>query len=1037
MRIASFITACFIAIPTFLGAQMTMSFDNDLVAYNRGLDLLEKQKYGAAKEQFEQAIKTVNNPNSEISANAHFYVAQCALELFHKDAEFLLKEFVRNYSTSPRVNDAWFALGNYNYRKKDYKEAIQYYDELDSKDLEEPKRSEYLFKKGYSYFQEQRLSDAGDLFFQMKDQTSVYFAPGVYYLGHVNFETKKYASALKQFQSLEGHPQFGEVVPYYIVQIYHYQKQFDELIGYGTPLLDNQDIKRRDEISRLIGEALYSEGEFAEATPFLERYMLSPYGKMPEDYYTLGYAYFRSNQFEKAAEQFSKISYTEDSLGQNSLYHLGESYLRSNKKSYARNAYRAASKMDFDGKLKEDALFKYALLSFELSYDPYDGAISAFKEYIKTYPNTERTQQSFDYLVHIYLTSKNYDMALSSIDEYQKPDIRLKDAYQRIAFNKGVSLFQDRLFDEAITYFDKALKYDQSSTLTAKALYWKAESYYNRAEFVNAVKAYEAFIYSPGAVLTPYFNLANYNIGYAYFQQERFNDAPGWFRRYTAYRQEKDANKLADANLRIGDSYFMLNDYGAANDYYNQAITVGKASRDYALFQSGLTAGLMKDYNGKILKMNKLIAEYPKSSYISAAYYELGKTYELPQVENLDKSIELMQKVIDEYPGSSYVRKAMVSIGQTYYNQNKNDQALAVYLDVIKGFPTYEDTKEALQGIKNIYTERDEVANYEALIASLDFVNISEFALDSINYNAAEQQYFNAQCAAAVQSFDRYLMRFEKAIFELNARSYRAECLMKMGQEERAKTDFEFVADQPRSKFSENALLNAARINFERKNYPNAQAFYQRLSMLGETKSNLNEAAVGLMRCNFYLNNFQGAIANALSVLENENANKKLKNEANLIIAKSNLLLNENSEAIVFLAKVAENGSPTQAAEASFLQAEIEFRKDNLDSAEALVFKLVENHQAQSFWLGKSLVLLAEIYVTRGDLFQAKATLQSVIDNYIEDDEVKRSAIDKLKRIKEIEAQPEEVQIPDIEIDFDENVSPENQVAPQDTLINE
>jgi TolA-binding protein len=1037
VRIASILTACLIAIPVFLNAQMTMSFDNDLSAYNRGLELLGKQKYGAAKEQFEQAIKTVDNPNSEISANAHFYVAQCAIELFHKDSEYLLKEFVRNYSTSPRVSDAWFLLGNYNYRKRDYEDAIAFYGELDANDLEEPKRSEYLFKKGYSHFQEDQKSAAADLFYQMKDQTSVYFAPGVYYLGHVNYQTGKHASALKQFQSLEGHPQFGEVVPYYIVQIYHFQEQFDELIGYGTPLLENNDIKRRDEISRLIGEALYSQKEYAEAAPFLERYMLSPYGKKPEDYYALGYAYYKSNQFEKAAETFSKISYNDDLLGQNSLYHLGESYLRSNKKSYARNAYRAASKMSFDEKLQEDALFKYALLSFELSYDPYDGAISAFKEYIRLYPNTDRTQQSFDYLVHIYLTSRNYDMALSSIDEYENPDIRLRDAYQRIAFNKGVSLFQERLFADAITYFDKSLKYDQGATITAQALYWKAESFYNRGDYANAVKTYEKFIYSPGAVLTPYFNLANYNIGYAFFQQERFKEAPSWFRRYTAYRAEKDATKLADANLRIGDSYFMVNDYQAADDYYNNAITAGKASRDYALFQSGLTAGLLKNYPRKILKMNKLIAEFSSSSYVSAAYYELGKTYLLPEVENQAKSIELFQKVIDEFPGSSYVRKAMVSIGQTFYNQSKNDEALSIYLRVVKEFPTYEDTREALQGIENIYSERGQIDEYEKLLAGLDYVNISDVALDTINYQAAEKQYFNAQCAAAVQSFDRYLTRFEKAIFELNARSYRAECLMKMGQEDRALIDFEYVAQQPKSKFSENSLLYAARINFKRKNYPNAQAFYQRLSLLAERRSNLNEAAVGLMRCNFYLNNFQGAISNALAVIDEENVDNKLKNEASLLIAKSNLEMDDPSEANFFLKQVVAYGSPSQAAEASYLQARIEFRKDNLDSAEALVFNLVEKHQAQSFWLGKSLVLLSDIYITRGDLFQAKATLQNIIDNYLEDDQVKHSAIDKLARIEEIEAEPEEVEEPEIEIDFEESVSPENQVAPQDTLRNE
>ena len=353
-----------------------MAFDNDLLSYNRGLELFEKQKYGPAKSQFQESIATVQDQNSEISANAHFYVAACALELFHKDAEFLLKEFIRNYSTSPRVTEAWFLLGNYNYRKKDYDEAVEYYDQINAKDLVEPERSEYLFKKGYSYFQEEQYDQAADQFFQMGDQFSVYYAPGVYYFAHINYEQGQYATALKSFRSLEGHPQFGEVVPYYIVQIYHFQKEYDNLVAYGKPFLGKDGVKRKSEISRLVGEALYHKGSYKEAIPFLEEFMTSRLPKQPEDYYVLGYAYFRSANYDKAGEQFSKISYRDDELGQNASYHLGETYLKSGKKSYARNAYRAASRMSFDASIKEDALFKFAQLSYDLSYDPYDGAYS-------------------------------------------------------------------------------------------------------------------------------------------------------------------------------------------------------------------------------------------------------------------------------------------------------------------------------------------------------------------------------------------------------------------------------------------------------------------------------------------------------------------------------------------------------------------------------------------------------------------------------------------------------------------------------------
>jgi TolA-binding protein len=1032
VRIALNLLLIILLLPTCFQAQMTMVFDNDLLAYNRGLELYEKQKYGAAKDQFELAVQTVGNQNSEISANAHFYVAECALELFHKDAEFLLKEFIRNYSSSPRVDDAWFLLGNYNYRKKKWEEAIEYYDELQVLNMSEPRKSEYLFKKAYTYFQLNSLDEAAGLFYQMDHHSSPYFAPGTYYLGHINYEQGQYAAALKSFISLEGHAQFGEVIPYYIVQIYHFQKDYDKAIEYGTPFLSNNDVKRKAEISRVVADAYYHKEKYKEAIPFLEDFMSGRTSKEKEDYYALGYSYYRVGEYNKAAEQFSKISYAEDKIGQSALYHMGEAYLKAGKKSYARNSYRSASKMDFDPTINEDALFKYAQLSYELAYDPYDGAIAAFKEYTTSYPNKDRTQEAYDYLVNIYLTSKNYDAALASIEEYTNPDIRLKEAYQRIAYNKGLSLFKERSYKPAIGYLEKSLKYEQSKVIASLAQYWISECNYYMGSYTIAAKDYEKFIYSPAAALTDYFNLANYNVGYAYFQQDKFLEAPNWFRRYTSVRSEKDSVKLSDANLRIGDCYFMLNNYDGAQIYYSEAVKLGKSDPDYALYQSAMTSGLLKRPNDKLIGLETLVNKYPKSRYLDAAYYEIGRTQIMMGQDN--EALATFNKVVKEFPGSSYVRKALVSLGQTHYNAGRDDEALATFQRIVKDYPTYEDSREALIGIESIYVARGQVAAFEEFVNGLDFVNFSETARDSLNYGGAETQYFNGQCTEAVDAFTKYLNRFPKAIFSMNSRFYRAECLMKMGKFGEAIVDYEFVAAQPKNKFTESALVQVARQKYKEKNYTAALASYKRLSLLGEYKENLFESEIGQMRTNFELKNYTGAVANAIIALESDKADQKLITEANLIIAKSNIMLDSPSEASEYFEKVIKDGSASQAAEAMYLKSRILFNEDHLDSAESVVFAVIENYRSEAFWVAKSLILLSDIYVTRGDLFQAKATLQSVLDNYKKEDEVKTQAKSKLTNILDLENRKPEETNEEIEIYFNATDSINTNIQQVDSL---
>jgi hypothetical protein len=62
-----------------------------------------------------------------------------------------------------------------------------------------------------------------------------------------------------------------------------------------------------------------------------------------------------------------------------------------------------------------------------------------------------------------------------------------------------------------------------------------------------------------------------------------------------------------------------------------------------------------------------------------------------------------------------------------------------------------------------------------------------------------------------------------------------------------------------------------------------------------------------------------------------------------------------------------------------------------------------ENYSKYEFWVAKGFILLSDIYVVQKDYFQAKATLQSIIDEYSKDD-LKIIALEKLKKLEEDEA---------------------------------
>jgi hypothetical protein len=89
-------------------------------------------------------------------------------------------------------------------------------------------------------------------------------------------------------------------------------------------------------------------------------------------------------------------------------------------------------------------------------------------------------------------------------------------------------------------------------------------------------------------------------------------------------------------------------------------------------------------------------------------------------------------------------------------------------------------------------------------------------------------------------------------------------------------------------------------------------------------------------------------------------------------------------------------------AEAKYNIALIQFEKKDLVAARKSVFDLNDNYSAYEIWTAKGFILLADIYVAQKDNFQAKATLQSVIEN-VDDEGLKNTAREKLRKIIEAE----------------------------------
>lgn len=1012
-------------------AQQTTIWVHEDADFKTALELFQKQKYGSAQRMFRKVIET-HPAWSLVRIDAEYYEALSAIELFNKDGELLLKSFIFNHPESPRVRTAYFYLGKYNYRKKKYEDAIKWLDSVDVYELSKPDLSELYFKRGHSYFELGQYAKAKKDLYEIKDVDTRYSAAANYYFSHIAYLEKNYETALQGFRRLVGNESFGPVAPYYIAQLYYLQAKYDSVITYAPALLDSAGTKRAPEIARIIGESYYRTGRYKESIPYLKKYEAGV-GMYPKDYYQLAYAYYKTGDHQNAITYFKNTvsGNPQDTLSQNAFYHLADVYLKTNNKEEARSAFGAAAKLDHDKQVKEDALYNYAKLSYELSYNPFSEAIVAFNEYIKLYPKSPRIDEAYSYLVNVYLTTRNYKEALASIEQIKNMNDQLKGAYQKIAYYRGVELFTGSFpeYDEAIKHFNKSLQNRYDKNISALALYWRGEAYFRKAEagfrqtnnyndelLTEAIDDYKAFQAEPGAFSMPEYTTSNYNIGYAYLHMDEYSNANIWFRKYITMRgQDAKDRKLSDAYVRTGDTYYMMKDFEGAQQNYSAAIDLKVRDVDYALYQRAMSYGLLQNREAKIRDLKVLSTSYPKSNYTAAGRFEMAKT--MSMVGQNDEALAEFQKIISENPNSTYTGKAIMQMGLIHYAQGNSDKALEHFRSVIQRDNRSDEAKAAYINAKRIAGGNTDLIEE---LASMMGQSVSTSYLDSVAFDNAKKPYLELDCDKAIPALNSYIGKFPQGIFITEATFYKAECEYQKGNTDAALAAYTFVTGKQRGQFTEPSLAKAAYIYYARKSYNEALANFTKLEEIAENPCNITDARIGLMRSNHNLNKHDAAITYAERVLSDEKVTPEAAVEARLIIGRSALATEKYDLALDHFSKVASDNKNETGSEAKYNVGYIRYLQSDFTESKKLVFELIKQYTSK-YWMAKGLILLADNYVALGDNFQAKHTLKSVIDNSGFPDLVKE-AQQRLDSIVEKENQKmQKLPSEDIKIEFNES----------------
>ncbi len=906
----------------------------------------------------------------------------------------LLLESAQN--TDPLTRNGVNALVGLKYFERGaYSASESYLGQVNGMLLDKMAQAETIFKRGYMRLLEKDFESARKFFRKASQIQSPYKAPALYYLGICHFYLNEPQTSIDNFLTVQNDDRYKDLIPYYLVQIYHAQGDNAKVIAYGEKVLKTADLRFKNEIHRILGIVYLEKAVYDKALHHLDTYASTTEKLTKEMFYQIGITHYNLGHTDKAAPYFRELQNDDSPVGQVSNFLMARIALAQDDKRTAQTAFKQAIKFNYDNSITQECEFNYLKLSAESGN--VRGAINGLK-------NIERTHHFFDdcqdLLSALLLRSEDYLTSMAVIEGMPERNKALNNTYKVITYRYGIQNLNDDHLLQANTYLELSQKTPGDKDLTASAMFWRGYILKIQGKRDQAVAMLEDYIGSGhrGHLVECY-----YTLGYQALEIGQYKKAINHFNALEKeFRSDKEKMKFySDAMLRQGDCHLYLNNYDKAYSAYDKALKVQANESDYALYQKAIIEGLRGDIVSKVSILEDLLNDHTSSQFTDDAHFNLGEAYFIMGKNNL--AARHFDTVIDKYGAlSEYTVRASLMKGLISYNQGDMIQALENYERVFDLNPSGDQKKEALLAIEEIFLkEYEDPAGYFSFIKNKTGLDVDDLARDSISFAIGFDQFKRGEFAQAIRAFDKYLDNFLKGDNRYKALYYKGEAASILKEYDLALKSYATIVEEKPSEFFTPALRKAALISFNYKqDFDQAFRFFNQLVKNSEGLNDLDILESALYSA-YIIKNEKGIEKYAVLVSDHQDVSSIQKGTAYFYLGKSQMRQEKYDDAIAQFNKVIRFSNNNQAAEASYLVSEIFYLKNDLVTAETQALSTTKTAAAYPFWVAKSILLIGRIYYDKEDYLNAQAACEAVLENFKTNDELTKEAEQLLSKIQE------------------------------------
>lgn len=963
----------FAAVPP--ARAQVLGSDSYEVRLEQAKELYNSGMYVSAEKALEALARDLPDKHSLLYSEVMANKIMCAIALGRKDVDGLVKNLEVDFPNDPQLAVLKLNLADAKFDSQEYSDALYMYEGIQPRNLYKSALIPFYFKKSYCSIYAGKYDEALEGFQKViAGKRSQYTYPAIYYSGYVKYLQKDFEQACSYFEKARDDSRFSLLADYYLVECHFMMKDYDYTIENGPKLYSRANQQQKADLSRMVAESYFGRGDNEDAMRHLKRYIASGVPVTRKDRYFHGVLAYSLGDVDGAINSLSEVVGDEDAIGQSAYYYLGNCFLQKRNKMAALEAFKAASTLDNDALVTEDAMFNYAKLSYDVNSD-----MSVFRKFVAKYPDSGKDDIINSYVATSSLAGKDYVGAIDALHRIGKPTGGDLANLQKALLLRSVELINNGGYRTATPLLEEAVELDRNDMTTNVSRFYLADCLFASGNYKAALSEQNQLLMTPSFMNTDLGHQLCYNVAYTHFKMGDYASASKYFDEYLAEAGDGPDAAEKDAGVRLGDSYFMQGRYGEAAIEYERMARKYMDGDLYPWYQASIAYGLSGNENKKQSVLESAVQQNRRSPLYMASLYELGRSY-VGQGKNA-KAKSAFNEIISSRDSLFYGR-AMLEMAMMASGSGDYSQAISYYDKVVRQLPGTADARNALAGMESIYQLQNRPSEY---LAYLDKVGMSGIKTASekegMIFDAAEQIYFSGNYANALRALRSYIDSYPEGEKVALAYFYMAESYRRQGKKEFAADAYEKSLETLQGEQVEEATANLADLSYSLGHYDKAVGAYESLLEIATDDDVRTRARLGIVQSQYGGRHYLKAIGEAAR-LRKESSDAAAVRKADFISAKSYIVLGNRAAAKPIFTALAEDVSDAIGAESAYILIEDTYNSGDFEKLETMVYDFSDKGSDQVYWLAKSFIALGDSFADRGDWEQAKATWQSIADNY-------------------------------------------------------